>query len=111
MAVIHDALHDRLPQTLCDSAMDLALQTDRVDDRTDIVDDDIGDDFDLAGLRVDFDLADMAAVRGGRVGGGKGAGFVQPALETRRQFPDLERCLRNLGDRYAAVGAGDDKSA
>ena len=58
-----DVLHQHLADALRDAAADLALEQQRVHDRADIVDDAVAQDLDLAGLRVDFELADMAAVR------------------------------------------------
>ena len=51
--------------------MDLALEADRVDHRADIVDHDVADDLERAGIGVDLDLADMAAIGIGVVVGAK----------------------------------------
>ena len=60
--VVDDLLHQRLAQPLRHAAVDLALQSDRVHHRADIVDHDVADDLQRAGIGVDFDLADVAAI-------------------------------------------------
>src|ERR1051325_6451264 len=86
--------------------MDLSLEADWIDDRADIIDDDIVQDLELAGFGVDLDLADMAAVRVSVVGRRKRAGLEQPALEARRQPPDLKCRLRDVADRDTPVRSG-----
>ena len=70
--------------------MDLALEADRVHHRADVVDDDITDDLQRAGIRVDLDLANMAAIGIGVVVGGEGAGLIKTAFEAWRQAAGLE---------------------
>ena len=86
--------------------MDLALEADRVHHRADIVDDDIADDLQSAGIRVDLDLTDVAAIGIGVVVGGEGAGLVEAAFEAWRQAAGLERRFGDIGDADAPVGAG-----
>ena len=62
LAVLDHLLHQDLAEALGDAAMDLALEPDRVDHRADIVDHGVAIDVDVAGLGIDLDLADMAAV-------------------------------------------------
>ncbi len=64
-----------------------------------------------AGLGIDLDLADVAAVR--EVAGARavGRGLVQAGLHAGRQLVELERGLRHLVDAEAAVGAGDGEAA
>ena len=60
--VIDELFGEGLADALRNPAMDLACKRERVDDRTDIVDDDIAQYPGSAGLGIDLDLADMAAV-------------------------------------------------
>src|SRR5439155_3118547 len=106
-AVVDDLLHQSLAQPLRDAAMDLALEADRVHHRADVVDDDVADDLQRAGIGVDLNLTDMAAIGIGVVVGGEGAGLVEAAFEAWRQAAGLERGLGDVGDVDAAVGAGD----
>jgi hypothetical protein len=62
LAVVTDVLHQRLADALHHAAMDLALEQHRVEHGADVVDHAVAHDLDLAGLRVDLDLADVAAV-------------------------------------------------
>ena len=55
-----DVLHQDLADALRDAADDLALQQQRVDHGADVVDHAVAHDLDLAGFRVDLDLADVA---------------------------------------------------
>src|SRR5437762_2099184 len=68
-------------------------------------------ELDRAGLRVDFELADMAAIGEARPIRGKGAGALQAHAELRRQSYRDERHLRDLSYRHRAVGAGDREGA
>ena len=94
--VIDDVLQQRLAEALHHAAMHLARDQHRIDDAAEIVEHVIGDDLDLAGLRVDLDLADMAAIGEGRRLALISAVAVEPVLETRqllalqrhRQFAD-----------------------
>src|SRR5215472_9354882 len=63
VAVELDVLHQDLADALGDAADDLSLQQQRIDDRADVVHDAVADDLDLAGVLVDLELADVAAVR------------------------------------------------
>ena len=89
-AVVDDLLHQSLAQALRDAAMDLTLEADRVHHRADIVDDDVADDLQGAGIGVDLDLTDVAAIGVGVVVGGEGAGLVKAAFEAWRQTAGLE---------------------
>jgi hypothetical protein len=57
-----DILHQHLTHALRDAAADLTLEQQRVHDGADVIDDAVAQDLDLAGLLVDLELADMAAV-------------------------------------------------
>ncbi len=67
LAVIieYHLLQHRLPQPLDDAAMHLARQQQRVHGHAEIVDDGVALQRIGAGVRVDLDLDDMAAVRKG----------------------------------------------
>src|SRR3984893_8106320 len=106
-AVVDDLLHQSLAQPLRDAAMDLALEADRVHYGTDVVDDDVADDLQRAGIGVDLNLTDMAAIGIGIVVRGEGAGLVEAAFEAWRQAADVARRLSDVGDADAPVGAGD----
>src|SRR6185312_16675849 len=58
-----DVFHEDLADAHGDAAVDLAVKEQRIDHRADVVDYVVAQDFDLAGLLVDFQLADVAAVR------------------------------------------------
>jgi len=107
LPVVDYLLHQSLAQSLCYATMDLALEADRVDHSADIVDNDITDDFERAGVRVDFDLTDMAAVGIGVVLGCKGAGLIEAILKPWRKAAGLERRFGDIGDANAPVGPGD----
>ena len=62
LGVEPDVLHQHLPDALGDAAVDLAVQQQRIDHGADIVDHAVADDLDDAGLLIDFELADMAAI-------------------------------------------------
>ena len=67
LRVVDRAFEHRLPDPLRDPAMHLARQQQRVDDGAEIVDHQIAHDLDQPGFGVDLDLADMTAVRKGRL--------------------------------------------
>ena len=62
VAVELDVLHQDLADALRDAADDLALEQQRVEHGADVVDHAVAHDLDLAGLLVDLELADVAAV-------------------------------------------------
>ena len=109
-------LAERLADALDDAAMDLAVDDHRIDRAADVIDGGIADQFDDAGLGVDFDLADMAAIgEGGEIdglvafGGERPAQFVGKIVAPRRlggDFEDPERAVGAL-DREAAVDEFD----
>ena len=78
-------LHQRLADALRDAAMDLAIAEQFVDDLADIVDGGVTRERDHAGLRIDLDFAEVAAVGKVRRLGGEGAGRLEADLELRRQ--------------------------
>jgi hypothetical protein len=73
--VVDGVLEQRLADALDDAAMDLALDQHRVQDEAEIVDDGVVDDGHHAGVGVDLDLGDVAAVGEGpgiELDGGRG---------------------------------------
>ena len=79
--VVDRALAQRLADALRDAAVDLALDDHRIDHHAEIVDRSPGDDLGVAGLRVDLDLADVAAGREGEIGRVVERALLQPGLE------------------------------
>src|SRR5262249_32263115 len=106
--VVDRALEQRLPHALRDAAVNLALDDHRVDHGAEIIDRGPGDDLAFAGLRIDLDLADVAA--GGR--GDSGAIVACALLQTRVQLlaGEFVRALgveRDLAPGRRLVGARD----
>ena len=75
--------------------MDLAGEQDRVHRHAEIVDDRVVDDLGCAGLRIDLDLADMGAVRIGRL-----------VLDELAEAFEVAGLLGRLGDRRKADRRG-----
>ena len=63
VAVVDLVLHQRLADALHHAAVHLAAHDHRIEDAAEVVDHEIAVDRDLAGLRIDLELADMRAVR------------------------------------------------
>jgi hypothetical protein len=97
--VIDGVFHQRLPDTLRERADKLTFGKRVVEDHTRIIDRRIGDDLGDAGVRIDLDLGNMAAVRERlrRVDGGLGVERVAGRLGA----------LRDREQRDAPVGADD----
>src|SRR6516164_7744889 len=84
-------LAQRLADPLDDAAMRLAVDQRRVDHDAEIVDEGIANDVDRAGLRVDLDLGDVAAVRKGRGRAVADVLYVKALRQPGRQFqPGME---------------------
>src|SRR5258707_13206273 len=86
--------------------MDLALEQERVDGAAEIVDDGVALDYDAAGMGIDLDLGDVAAV-------GEGLSWryavmrrVEPRLHACRPFRGIARRLRHRENIEAEIGAG-----
>src|SRR6516164_6066882 len=86
--------------------MDLALEQERVDGAAEIVDDGVALDYDDAGIGINLDLGDVAAV-------GEGLSWryavmrrVQPRLHPGRQFRGIARRLRHRENIEAEISAG-----
>ena len=80
LGVVVAGLEQRLADALRDAAMHLALDDHRVDEVAEIVGGDELHDLGVAGLRVDLDLADVAAGREGEVGRVVERALLQPRL-------------------------------
>src|SRR5215472_4549925 len=96
-----------------DAAMDLAMDDQWVDGAADIVDRRIADDLDDAGIGIDIDLADMAAIREAReidglvaFGGKRPAQLLRQVVAAQRRRCGLEYADRPVGalDAKTAVG-------
>ncbi len=83
--VEHDRFHQRLADALGDAAVDLPFAEQVVHDLADVVDRGVAGERHHAGLRIDLDLADVAAVRIIRRLRRERAGGFQPDVELRRQ--------------------------
>src|SRR5215831_13783334 len=99
-------LKESLANALYDPAMDLALEQERVDSATEIVDHGIALDYDDAGIGIDLNLDDVAAV-------GEGLSWwyavmrrIEPRFHARRQFRGIARRLRNRENIEAEISAG-----
>ena len=84
----------RLADALDDPAMDLPLEQERIDGAAEIVDDCIALDGYDAGIGIDFDLDDVAAVGKGLCRRHAMMGCIKPGLHARRQS---RRIARGLG--------------
>ena len=107
--VIHQMLSEGLADPLHHPTMDLAFKRKLVDDGADIVDDDIAQHFGSAGLGIDLDLADVAAVWKVRDLGRKTCDLVEPGFEP---FGDPRRHIGGRGhilQSHHAVGANHAK--
>src|SRR5439155_4760633 len=78
----------------------------RIDVSDEIVDDGVAVNYDGAGIGIDLDLGDVAAV-------GEGLSWryavmrrVEPRLHARRQFRGIARRLRHRENIEAEIGAG-----
>ena len=97
--VIDGVLHQRLPDPLREPADELARDQRVIEHDAGIVHRRIGDDRHDAGIRIDLDLGDVAAVREGLRRLGRRLGVERVAV--------LLRMRRDLEQRDAPVGADD----
>src|SRR5205807_6062993 len=74
---------ESLANALYDPARDLAFEQERVDGAPEIVDDGIALDYDAAGIGIDLDLGDLAAV------GKFSETSPKPSLAASAEKPDL----------------------
>src|SRR6266481_4031598 len=109
VAVEFDVLHQDLADALRDAARDLSLQQQRIDDGADVVHDAVAHDLYFAGLLIDLELADVAAV--GEILHRRkiGRGRDQPDIHVFRQLRRLHRLLRYIldGERPVGLGTGE----
>src|SRR5262245_28068492 len=98
-------LKESLANALDDPGMDLALEKERVDGAAEIVDDGVALDYDGAGIGIDLDLDDVAAV-------GEGLSWryavmrrIEPRLHARRQLRGIARRLRHGENIEAEISA------
>src|SRR5215470_7122936 len=99
-------LKESLANSLYDPAMDLALEQERVNDAAEIIDDGVALDCDDAGIGVDFDLDDVAAVRESLSWRYAVMRRIEPRFHARRQFRGIARRLRHRENIEAQIGAG-----
>src|SRR6202040_1469863 len=59
-----------LPNSLGNAAVDLTVNNERVHGAADVVDGDVGDHLDRTGVGIDFDFADVGAIRVAGLGDG-----------------------------------------
>ena len=109
--VKHDGFHEGLADALRDAAVNLALAEQPVHDLADVIDGRVADQRHHAGLRIDFDFADMAAVRVVRRLRRECAGGFETELELRRQHHRTMQGHRDRGERQRAIGADDAEAA
>src|SRR5262249_13063363 len=88
-------------------AMDLALEQEWVNGAPEIVDDGVALDYNDAGIGIDLDLDDVAAV-------GEGLSWryavmrrIEPRLHARQQLRGIARSLRHRENIEAGTGAGN----
>src|SRR5262249_45707338 len=103
-------LKESLANALDDPAMDLALEQERVDGAAKIVDDGVALDYDGAGIGIDLDLDDVAAVGEGLSWRHAVMRRIEPRLHARRQLRGIARRLRNRENIEAEIGAGHAES-
>src|SRR5215831_3664285 len=99
-------LKESLANALYDPAMDLALEQERVDGASEIVDDGVALDCHDAGIGVDLDLDDVAAVGEGLSWRYAVVRRIEPWLHARRQLRGIARRLRNRENIETEIGAG-----
>src|SRR6266436_9337843 len=104
--IIDRMLKESLANALYDPARDLALEQERVDGAAEIVDDGIALNYDAAGIGIDLDLGDVAAV-------GEGLSWryavmrrIEPRFHARRQFRGIARRLRHRENIEVEIGPG-----
>src|SRR5262245_36085635 len=103
-------LEQRLTEALGEAAVNLALDDHRIDDGADVVDAPEADDLDAAGVGIDLELADMRAVAECEARRIVDSGLLQAGLDglERKVVRDIGGA-RDLRERHAPVGAGDDE--
>ena len=106
--VIDRALVQRLADTVGDAAVNLALDDHRIDNNAEVIHGGPGDDLGVAGLRINFDFADVAAGGEGEIGRVPERALLQPGLELLAvEFVRDVSVERHASPRHRLVGAGD----
>src|SRR5262245_20751922 len=98
-------LKESLANALYDPAMDLALEQERVDGAAEIVDDGVSVIYDGAGIGIDLDLDDVAAVVEGLSWRHAVMRRIEPRLHPCRQFRGIARRLRHRKNIESEIGA------
>ena len=91
--------------------MRLARDQHRIDDRAEVVDHEVAHDLDHAGVAVDLDLGDVAAVGKGERRVVRDVADVERLRHVGRQLQAAAQLVGEFEDADAAVGAGDDEAA
>ena len=104
-------LEQRLADALHHAAMALALDQQRIDDRAEVVDHGVPHHLDPAGVGIDLDLGDMAAVGEGRRRRLVHVADVERVGHALGQLHAAAQALGQLHDADAAVGADDGEAA
>src|SRR5262245_53836316 len=99
-------LKESLANALYDPAMDLALKKKRVDGAPEIVDDGVALDYNDAGIGIDLDLDDVAAVGEGLSWRHAVMRRIEPRLHARQQLRGIARSLRHRENIEAEISAG-----
>src|SRR5262249_37159312 len=99
-------LKESLANALHDPTMDLALEQERADGAAEIVDDSVALNYDGAGIGIDLDLDDVAAVGEGLSWRHAVMRRIEPRLYPCRPFRGVARRLRHRENIEAEVGAG-----
>src|SRR5947208_13675328 len=99
-------LKESLADALDDPAMDLALEQQRIDGAAEIVDDGVALNYDGAGIGIDLDLGDVAAVGEGLSWRHSVMRRVESRLHASRQFRGIARRFRHRDNFDAEIRAG-----
>ena len=105
MWIIDRMLKESLANALYDPAMDLALEQERVDGAAEIVDDGVALDYDGAGIGIDLDLDDVAAIGEGLSWRYAVMRSIEAWLHACRQLRGIARRLRHRENIEAQISA------
>ena len=109
-AVVNRAFEQHLAETLHHAALDLAFHQHRIDDGAEIIDRGVFHRAGQAGVRIDFDLGDMNAIR---VSAGdllRHMRDIERGGHALRQLDAGAQAFRQLHDVDRAVGARNDEA-
>src|SRR5215475_14638827 len=99
IVIVDNSFHQRLADSLRKSAVDLAFRQEGIEHSADIVDRDITVEGDEPGLRINFDLADMAPIWISRRLAGPGSRRLQTDVELLWQKDWSMKRLSDVGQR------------